>query len=398
MAQRRRVVAQYRLAAWGLPRSVVGGRWAAQVSTEPLGRLVEACDARSEKAMSFAIGISGATGVTGEVTLRVLEERAFPVGELRLFASRRSAGQTIHWKGRDHPVEALEDGRFAGLDLVISATSAAIALEWAPRMVADGAIVIDQSSAFRQDPAVPLVVPEINAGDLAGHMGIIAGPNCTTAVAVMAVAPLERAFGVDSIISSSYQAVSGLGRDGMAEFLDLARKAVDQPEALRGHEPLDLPAPEQSPQISAFNVFPQCETFREGSDISTEEEKMEAEMRKMLHAPALLVHATAVRVPVLVGHSVSLALSLRRETTPAEARRVLSAFPGVRVLDEPWAREYPTPLRAAGIDDVLVGRVRRLPAFKSGLSLFASGDNLRKGNALNAVQVAECVLGLSQRR
>ncbi len=344
--------------------------------------------------MSFAIGISGATGVTGEVTLRVLEERAFPVGELRLFASRRSAGQTIRWKGRDYPVEALEDGRFAGLDLVISATSAALAREWAPRMVADGAIVIDQSSAFRQDPAVPLVVPEINAGDLAGHAGIIAGPNCTTTVAVMAAAPLERAFGIHLIISSSYQSMSALGRDGMAEFLDLARKAADQSEALRGHEVLDLPAPEQAPQVPAFNLFPQCETFPEGSDTSTEEEKMEPEMRKMLHAPNLLVHATAVRVPVLVGHSVSLALSLRREATPEEAREVLAAFPSIRVLDKPWAREYPTPLRAAGIDGVLVGRVRRVPALKNGLSLFASGDNLRKGNALNAVQVAELVLGL----
>ncbi len=348
--------------------------------------------------MGFAIGISGATGVTGEVTLRVLEERAFPVGELRLFASRRSAGQTLRWKGRERPVEALEDGRFAGLDLVISATSAAAAREWAPRMVAEGAIVIDQSSAFRQDPAVPLVIPEINASDLAGHAGIIAGPNCTTAVAVMAAAPIERAFGVDSIISSSYQAMSGLGRDGMAEFLDLARKAADRPEALRGHEALDLPPPKQAPQVPAFNLFPQCQTFGEGSDVSTEEEKMEAEMRKMLHAPALLVHATAVRVPVLVGHSVSLALSLRREATPAQAREALSAFPGIRVLDRPWAREYPTPLRAAGIDDVLVGRVRRLPALENGLSLFASGDNLRKGNALNAVQVAECVLGLAESR
>ncbi|HSJ98296.1 MAG TPA: aspartate-semialdehyde dehydrogenase [Myxococcota bacterium] len=346
--------------------------------------------------MRFAIGISGATGVTGEVTLRVLEERAFPVGELRLFASRRSAGQTLRWKGRDHPVEALEDRRFTGLDLVISATSAAIAREWAPRMVAAGAIVIDQSSAFRQDPAVPLVVPEINADDLDGHAGLIAGPNCTTAVAAMAVAPLERAFGVDAIISSSYQSMSGLGRDGMAEFLDLARKAADQPEALRGHEPLDLPAPQQFPQVPAFNVFPQCETFREGSDISTEEEKMEAELRRMLHAPDLRVHATAVRVPVLVGHSVSLAVGLRRRASPEGARRALAAFAGVRVLDEPWTGDYPTPLRAAGRDEVLVGRVRPLAILPNGLSLFASGDNLRKGNALNAVQVAERVLGVAR--
>lgn len=346
---------------------------------------------------SFAIGIVGATGVTGEVTLRVLEERAFPVGELRLFASRRSAGQTIAWKGREHRVEALEDGRFRGLDLVISATSAALAREWAPRMVEAGAIVIDQSSAFRQDPSVPLVVPEINVGALAGHRGIVAGPNCTTAVAVMAVATLERAFGVRSVISSSYQAISGLGRDGMAEFLDLSRKAAEQPEALRGHEPLDLPPPEQAPVMPAFNVFPQCETFREGADLSTEEEKMEAEMRKMLGAPSLVVHATAVRVPVLVGHSVSLALSLRREATPDAVRAALAAFPGIRVLDTPWAREYPTPLRAAGIDDVLVGRVRRVASLENGISLFASGDNLRKGNALNAVQVAEIMLGLAAR-
>ena len=344
--------------------------------------------------MAFAIGISGATGVTGEVTLRVLEERAFPVGELRLFASRRSAGQTIRWKGRDYTIEALEDGRFAGLDLVISATDAASTREWAPRMVAAGAVVVDQSSAFRQDPTVPLVVPEINLSDLASHRGIISGPNCTTAVAVMAVAPLARAFGVESVISSSYQAMSGGGRDGMAEFLDLARKAVDQPEGLRGHVPLELPAPRIFPQTPAFNLFPQCETFREGEDKSTEEEKMEAEMRKMLHAPALRLHATAVRVPVLVGHSVSLAISLRRPATPDEARRALGEFPGVRVLDEPWTASYPTPLRAAGIDDVLVGRVRPLAILPNGLSLFASGDNLRKGNALNAVQVAEIVLGV----
>jgi len=344
--------------------------------------------------MSFGIGICGATGVTGEVTLRVLEERSFPVRELRLFASQRSAGQCVRWKGRDHAVEALEDGHFEGLDLVISATSASIAREWAPRMVKAGAVVIDQSSAFRLDPTVPLVVPEINKSDIESHAGIIAGPNCTTAVAIMAIAPLERSIGIHSVISSSYQSTSGGGRDAIAEFLDLSRRALDQPEALRGHQPLKLPTPLQFSQNPAFNVFPHCEAFREGSDISTEEEKMEAEMRKIFHAPSLLVHATAVRVPVLVGHSVSLALSLRREVTPAAARRLLSSFPGVRVLDEPWTGEYPTPLRAAGIDDVLVGRVRSIAALENGLSLFASGDNLRKGNALNAVQVAECVLGL----
>jgi len=345
--------------------------------------------------MSFSIGIVGATGITGEVTLRVLEERSFPVKELRLFASRRSAGQSLRWMDRDWTVEALDDGRFDGLDLVISATDASIAREWAPRMVEAGSIVIDQSSAFRLDPSVPLVIPEINDADLESHRGIISGPNCTTAVAAMAIAPLERAVGIKSIISSSYQSISGRGRDGIAEFLDLSRKAVEQPEALRGHEPPEFSEARQFPKLPAFNVFPQCEGFREGSDISTEEEKMEAELRKMLRAPELLVHATAVRVPVLVGHSVSLGMSLRRETSPEEARELLSSFPGIRVVDRPWEGEYPTPFDSAGIDDILVGRVRPLPSLENGLSLFACGDNLRKGNALNAVQVAERVLGLT---
>jgi aspartate-semialdehyde dehydrogenase len=346
--------------------------------------------------VSFNIGISGATGVTGEVTLRVLEERRFPVGTVRLFASQRSAGQVIRWKGQDLRVEALEDGRFDGLDLIVSATSAALAREWAPRMVAAGAIVVDQSSGFRQDPSVPLVVPEINAEDLRSHRGIVAGPNCTTAVAVMAIAPLHRAFGITSVISSSYQAMSGKGRDGMTEFLDTSAQAVRQSEGLRGHQRLDVAAPEQFPHLSAFNLFPQCEEFRPGEDTSTEEEKMQAEVRKMLHAPDIAVHATAVRVPVLVGHSVSLTLSLAKPATPAHARRALETFPGVRVLDEPWSRVYPTPLQAAGIDDVLVGRIRPVPFVANGLSLFASGDNLRKGNALNAIQTAEILLGVGR--
>ncbi len=345
--------------------------------------------------MRFNVGISGATGVTGEVTLRILEQREFPVKELRLFASRKSAGRTIPWKGREHTVEALEDGNFTGLDLVISATSASIAREWGPRLVEAGAVVIDQSSAYRLDPSVPLVMPEVNGGDLDRHNGIIAGPNCTTAVAIMAAAPLHRAFGIHSLVSSSYQAMSGKGRDGMAEFLDASVKAVHQSEGLRGHAPLDVPAPVQFPHVSAFNLFPQCEEFSEGGETSTEEEKMQAEMRKMLHAPDLSVHATAVRVPVLVGHSVSLALSLEEPASSHEARVALDSFPGIQVLDEPWNGAYPTPLQAAGTDDVLVGRVRNVPFMSNGLSLFAAGDNLRKGNALNAVQVAERVLGLT---
>ena len=277
-----------------------------------------ALSARNGSAVNLNIGISGATGVTGEVTLRILEERKFPVGTLRLFASRRSANQIIRWKGRDYPVEALEDGNFKGLDLVISATSAALAREWAPRMVEAGAIVIDQSSAFRLDPSVPLVVPEINAAISISHRGIIAGPNCTTAVAIMAVAPLHQAFGVDS---RRQLVVSGDVRQGPRRHDGVPRRVGAEP-SLKAKVCADInrstsPAPVQFPHLSAFNVFPQCEEFRPGEDTSTEEEKMQAEMRKMLHAPNLAVHATAVRVPVLVGHTVSLAMSLDESREPA---------------------------------------------------------------------------------
>ena len=343
--------------------------------------------------MTVDLGIVGATGVTGEVTLRILRERGFPVGELRLFASRRSAGRKIAFGDREVTVEALDDGNFAGLDLVISATSAALAREWVPRIVEAGPIVIDQSSAFRHEPGVPLVVPEINADALREHTGIVAGPNCTTAVAVMAVAPLHREVGIRSVISSSYQSISGTGRDAILEFLDQTRKATDQVEALRGREPLDVPEPQVFPKVTAFNLFPHCETFREGEDTSTEEEKMEAEMRKIFGAPDLVCHATAVRVPVLVSHSVSLALELAHEVSSSRARELIGAFPGLRLVDEPWSGRYPTPLDAAGIDEILVGRIRANPLLGHGISLFASGDNLRKGNALNAIQVAELLVG-----
>ena len=262
--------------------------------------------------MKFNIGISGATGVTGEVALRILEQRSFSVGRLCLFASKSSVGQVIRWRGVDHVVEALEDGNFSGLDLVISRTSSAIAREWIPRMVQAGAIVIDQSFAFRSDPSVPLVIPEINGDDLGSH-----------------------------------QAISGRGREGISEFLQASAEALNQIEGLRGHAMLALPEPLQFPHQSAFNIFPHCEDFKDGSDTSTEEEKMQAEMRKILHDDGISVHATAVRVPVLVGHTTSLAISLGRPAKVEEIRRTIQVFPGVKVLDEPSTGKYPTPLAAA---------------------------------------------------
>ncbi|HVL81725.1 MAG TPA: aspartate-semialdehyde dehydrogenase [Actinomycetota bacterium] len=343
--------------------------------------------------MSIRLGLVGATGVVGDVVLRLLEERRFPVGDLRLFASRRSAGQRIAWSGRQLEVEALEDADLGGLDVVISSIDSSVAREWVPRIVEAGAVVIDNSSAFRQDPDVPLVIPEINGRALRSHRGIVANPNCTTATALMALAPLHREAGLRAVISSSYQSVSGTGKEAVAELLDQARKAVDQVEALYGHEPLDVPPPQVYRHPLAFNLFPQCETFPPGADASTEEEKMALETRKILEAPDVEVHATAVRVPVLVGHSVSLAVSLGREVTPDRARSLIDAFPGARVLDDPQEAVYPTPLGSAGLDDVLVGRIRTNPILRNGLSLFVSGDNLRKGAALNAVQIAELLVG-----
>lgn len=344
--------------------------------------------------MAYRIGVVGATGIVGEVVLRILRERQFPVDELRAFASERSVGRRVEWADGHVECCALADGAFRGLDLVVSATSSAVARQWVPKIVAEGAVVVDNSSAYRQDRSVPLVIPEINGHAAASHRGIIANPNCTTAVALMALAPLHREAGVRSVISSSYQSVSGTGREAVVEVLEQARKAIDQIEALRGHEALDVPAPQVYPHPLAFNVFPQCETFSEGDDTSTEERKMGLEMRKILGAPNLVVQATAVRVPVLVGHSVSLTVSLGRALWPEEARELIAAFPGARVADEPWAGVYPTPLGSAGIDDVLVGRIRATEAVPNGLALFASGDNLRKGAALNAVQIAELVLGV----
>lgn len=344
--------------------------------------------------MTYNVGVVGATGAAGGVTLSLLRERSFPVGDLRLFASRRSAGRRVEWGGRELVIEALEDGNFDGLDVVLNATSAALAREWVPRMVEAGAFVSDKSSAYRLDPTTPLVIPEINGEDAKMHTGIVASPNCTTIVALMAIGPLHKAVGVRSVISSSYQSVSGVGRDAVEELLGGTRKTVEQVDALWGREHLDVPDPVAFPHPLAFNVVPQCETFPEDADESTEEQKMQGESRKILGAPDLVLQATAVRVPVVVGHSVSLSLSLGRAISPAEAREILAAFPGVRVLDDPYDREYPTPLRATGIDDVLVGRVRTNPILENGLTLFASGDNLRKGASLNAIQNAELVLGL----
>ncbi len=339
------------------------------------------------------VGVAGATGIVGRTVVRLLDERQFPVAQLRLFGSERSAGRRVGWRGDELTVEALDAAALEGLDLVVSAVSGELAKEWVPRMVESGAVVVDNSSAFRQNPDVPLVIPEINAHSLAGHRGIVANPNCTAAAVLMAAAPLHRHAALRALMTSSYQSVSGTGAAAMNELLDQTGKAVEQPEALEGREALDLPPPQVYPHTIAFNVLPQCETFPADGDTSTEELKMQLEARKILGLPDLVVHATAVRVPVMVGHSVAVSVSLERAVPPAEAREVIGAFSGATVVDRPDRAEYPTPLQAAGRDDVLVGRIRRNPALPNGLSLFVCCDNLRKGAALNAVQIAERLFG-----
>lgn len=341
--------------------------------------------------MGRRVGVLGATGMVGEVLLRLLDERAFPVEELRLFASERSAGRRVRWRDREIALEVPAGGRFRGLDLVVLAAGSDIAREWAPRIAAEGPVVIDNSSAFRGDPEVPLVIPEINGEALTGHRGIIANPNCTATAALMAVAPLHRAAGLRGMITTSFQSVTGTGRAAMQELLDQVTKAAGQVEALRGHEPLDVPSPQVYPHPLAFNVLPQCESFPAAEDTSTEEAKMASEARKILGAPDLVVHATAARVPVVVGHSVAVTVSLDRTVGPAEAADLLAAFPGVEVVDRPGAAEYPTPLEAAGRDEVLVGRIRSNPVVPGGLSMWVASDNLRKGAALNNVQIAEAL-------
>lgn len=343
--------------------------------------------------MSHRVGVVGATGLVGEVLLRILRERSFPVSDLRLFSSERSAGRRTTWGDREVTLEVPGEGRFRDLDVVFVAAGSEVAREWVRPIAAEGPVVIDNSSAFRQDPDVPLVIPEINPEALSGHRGVIANPNCTATAALMAVAPLHRAGGVRSMTTTSFQSVSGTGRAAMQELLEQVGKAADQVDALRGDAPLDVPAPQVYPHPLAFNVLPQCETFPPEQDTSTEEAKMQSEARKILEAPDLVVHATAARVPVIVGHSVAVSASLESPMDAGEATDLLASFPGVAVVDRPGRGEYPTALDAAGRDEVLVGRIRSNPAIPNGISMWVADDNLRKGAALNNVQIAEALFG-----
>jgi aspartate-semialdehyde dehydrogenase len=325
------------------------------------------------------VAIVGATGAVGVEFLAILAARRFPLRELRLYASPRSAGARLPFAGQQLRVEPLGEGSFRGVDVALFSAGAATAREWAPRAAAAGAVVIDNSSAFRLERDVPLVVPEVNAGAVRAHRGIVANPNCSTILLVLALAPLHRAAGLAAVVVSTYQAASGAGQQALLELRA-------QQRALAAGE--DPPGPRVLPQPLAGNVFPHVDVFG-GDGYTREEDKLQNETRKILGIDALRVDATCVRVPVERCHSESVTVDLERPLAPDAARALLAAAPGLELVDDPAAKRYPMPLAQAGRDPVAVGRVRASRVFARGLAFWLSGDQLRKGAALNAVQIAE---------
>jgi aspartate-semialdehyde dehydrogenase len=339
--------------------------------------------------MTSRVGVVGATGLVGTEMLRILEERAFPVSELRAFASSRSEGRKLDFAGTEVTCEVLRDGCFDGLDLVIIDVEDDLALEWAPRAAAAGARVVDNSAAFRMDPGVPLVVAEVNPDDVRQlPQGIVSCPNCTTMVLVTAIAPLHRAAHIERMVVSTYQSVSGAGTAGIRELAEQWTKGAGQEDVLRraGATPGAIAPGEQWDRPIAGNVIPLAGS-REDAGYTSEEWKLVLESRKILHAPDLRVSGTCVRVPVYVGHAVAANVQLRDPLSRDAAAAILAGAPGVQLVD--GGDGAPTPLEAAGVDPVLVGRLREDPSQANTLDLWVTGDNLRKGAALNAVQLAE---------
>src|SRR4051794_23330151 len=331
------------------------------------------------------VAIAGATGAVGVELMACLEQRKFPLSELRLLASARSVGKTMKFRGADVAVQELTDESLQGVDIALFSAGGAQSKRFAPAAVKAGAVVVDNSSAFRMDPNTPLVVPEINAGELARHRGIIANPNCVAIVAATPLWPLHQKARIKRIVMSTYQAASGAGAAAMEELSESTRAYLEG----RPFTPKVLPHP------YAFNVFSHNTKVDPETGYNEEETKVMQETRKIFGVPDLRVSATCVRVPVLRAHCIALNIELEEALTPAEARAILSNAPGVRVVDDVEKNYFPMPVDASGGDDVLVGRIRKDVSDPSGrtLCLFVAGDQLRKGAALNAVQIAERLLG-----
>jgi aspartate-semialdehyde dehydrogenase len=331
----------------------------------------------------YRVGVLGATGLVGSTILELLADRNFPVAELRPLASERSAGKQVEWRGESLTVQAIGDEAVEGLDLVLSSAGGSVSAEWTPKIVAAGAIVVDNTSYWRMHDDVPLVVSEVNPDALQGHNGIIANPNCSTMQMVVALKPLYDAAGIERLVISTYQAVSGTGKAAIDELRSQARAVVG------GY---DVPEPQIYPHQIAFNVLAQAGSFPDGDDHTDEERKLINETRKILGDQEIKVSATCIRVPVVTGHSETVNVETREPLDPERARELLEAAPGVTVVDDPASGRYPMAIEAAGSDDVYVGRIRRDAGNERALDLWIVSDNLRKGAATNAVQVAELLV------
>jgi len=327
------------------------------------------------------VAIVGASGAVGVEMIRTLERRNFPVGSLRLLASKRSAGKSLNFRGETLAIEELTPSSFEGVDIALFSAGGGISKEWGPEAVKAGAVVVDNSSAFRLDESVPLVVPEINAQDALSHQGIIANPNCTTAITLMALYPLHQAFGVERVFASTYQAVSGTGAQAIVELENQVRQ-LSQGEDVSS---------EVYPHQIAFNVLPHVDSFLpEG--YTREEMKLENEGRKIMHHPSFRASVTCVRVPVYRAHSIAISAEFQQPVDLQRAQDILSRAPGLDVVDDPQQNQYPLPLLASGKDHCQVGRLRVDCALENGLCFWVAGDQLLKGAALNAVQIAELLV------
>ena len=328
----------------------------------------------------YRVGVVGATGAVGSTILAVLTQRKFPLSEVVPFASERSAGKKVPFAGSAIECRPLSPESIQGLDLVLSSAGGKVSAEWAPKLIEAGAVVVDNTSYWRMHDDVPLVVAGVNDDAVQEHNGVVANPNCTTMQLMVALKPILDAAGLERLIVSTYQSVSGTGREAIREL----REQSDS--VLKGKE---IEAHVYPHQV-AFNVLPQVESFKDGDDYTTEERKVMAETRKILGlSEEVGISATCARVPVITGHSESVNVQTKRDLSPEECRELLSDAPGLVVLDDPGDGIYPLPIAAAGRDEVLVGRVRRDPSHERCLNLWVVGDNLRKGAATNAVQVAE---------
>ena len=324
----------------------------------------------------FNIAILGATGAVGREMLKVLEEYDFPVGQLRPLASARSAGSTVSFKGKDYPVQEATENSFEGMDFVLGAVGGGMAKKFAPHIVKAGAVFVDNSSSFRLDPDVPLIIPEVNGADAFQNKGIIANPNCSTIITLMAVAAINQISPIEKMVAATYQAVSGAGQAGLVEL-------EEQMEALaKGEQPQAKTFPHQI----ACNVIPHIGDVLENG-YTAEEMKMQNEGQKILHLPDLRVSCTCVRVPVMRSHSISVTLKTREKVTVEQANAAIAAFPGCKLVTDFEGRDYPTPLDTSDQDLVWVGRVREDLISDSGLTLWCCGDQVRKGAAANAVQI-----------